>query len=258
MSVKIMTFIFGLQGLSSRDKFVALAYADHADDEGGSIFPARTTVAKKTSKDPRTVTRATRHLEEIGLFIADGIGKNNVKKWRINLNWVGSKSPDLESQVGTDDTPSRDTTPTNTSVNHQLTTANAVVQEPKYVDVGKEFQESEKKPIFKRAVQREYVGAISAVTGLDLNMNSNYSRMSKVARELFQAGYASKQIIHVYSEGGAWYKKDFRGEKGQKPSPELIPRTIKNLLEQPKTLDDSINQRLERMYGKHPEYNQIG
>jgi hypothetical protein len=92
MSVKVMAFIWDLpEGvLTSSQKFVAVSYADHADHEGGSIFPAVATIAKKTELTPRTVQRCTRKLESMKLFLPDGKHpKYGTNQWRIDLEWRG-------------------------------------------------------------------------------------------------------------------------------------------------------------------------
>ena len=90
MSVKVTAFIYDLNfsylGLNPTHKAIALAYADHADHDGGSVFPAIKTISLKTEHARRTVRRATRALERAQLMIADGSRNSGVNRWRFELD----------------------------------------------------------------------------------------------------------------------------------------------------------------------------
>lgn len=128
MSVKMMGWVFDLE-LPTKEKFVLLAYADHADHEGRGIYPAIQTIAAKTGYNPRTVQRATRRLEELELLIPDGQGPKGTNKWRINKQWVGvtDSHPDRQSPRTTvtggvtDSTKRGDCAPPEPSLNRPLT-----------------------------------------------------------------------------------------------------------------------------------------
>jgi Helix-turn-helix domain len=68
VSVKLMTIVWAMD-LSHSEKFVLLALADNANDEG-DCWPSITTIAKKTSLSERTVQRAIGELETFGHLIA--------------------------------------------------------------------------------------------------------------------------------------------------------------------------------------------
>jgi hypothetical protein len=72
-------------------KYVLVAYADHADHNGRSMFPAISTVSKKTGLDDRTVQRMTRDLEEIGLLVEDGKGPRGTNRWNLPYNDRGDR-----------------------------------------------------------------------------------------------------------------------------------------------------------------------
>jgi hypothetical protein len=90
MSVKVMGFVWDLE-LQSNLKLVLLAYADHADHDGGSIYPAVGTVARKTGYSEREVQRLTRELETSGRLVSDGSGPSGTRRWRIPLIAGGDK-----------------------------------------------------------------------------------------------------------------------------------------------------------------------
>lgn len=86
MSVKIMGMVFDAN-LNTTQKFVLLALADHADSEGGSIFPSVETVARKCSLSRSAVEKAIRALEGQGLLIRVREGGGNCTNlWRIDCN----------------------------------------------------------------------------------------------------------------------------------------------------------------------------
>lgn len=67
------------------DKYVLLAYADHADQNGCSIYPSVPLIAKKTGYSDRQVQQITHRLETGGYLVRDGIGRRGTKRWRIPL-----------------------------------------------------------------------------------------------------------------------------------------------------------------------------
>ena len=84
MSVKVMGLVWDLE-INPNEKFVLLAYADHAAHDGTSIYPAVTTIAKKTGYSERSVQYITRDLEKAGYLVTDGEGVHGTNKWRIPI-----------------------------------------------------------------------------------------------------------------------------------------------------------------------------
>jgi hypothetical protein len=70
------------------------------------------------------------------------------------------------------------------------------------------------------------VGILSKVTGLDYKLKTNIGRLAKQAGDLVRAGYAPEFVEREYSTGGWWYSNDWRGKKGQNPTPEQVAQTI--------------------------------
>lgn len=67
------------------EKLVLLAYADHADHSGENIFPAVSTIARKTGYSERSVQSITRRLEKAGLLVSDGHGPHGTNQYHIPL-----------------------------------------------------------------------------------------------------------------------------------------------------------------------------
>jgi hypothetical protein len=62
MSVRIMSLVFENTKLSSTEKLVMLALADHANDEGKSVYPSQQTLSRKTGLARATVNK---HISEL-------------------------------------------------------------------------------------------------------------------------------------------------------------------------------------------------
>lgn len=92
MSVKIMGLIWDYD-IPRDEKFILLAYADHASHDGTNVYPAVATIAKKTGYSERSVQSITRKLEQMGLLIADGKGAKGTNKWRIPSAWGAEIAP---------------------------------------------------------------------------------------------------------------------------------------------------------------------
>lgn len=63
MSIKLMSLAWEMD-IPSTEKMVLLCLCDYANDHGGSCYPAISTLAKRTSKNARTIQRALRWLEK--------------------------------------------------------------------------------------------------------------------------------------------------------------------------------------------------
>ena len=74
--------------------------------------------------------------------------------------------------------------------------------------------------------QAEMLGVLSDVTKLDYKIKRNAGRLAKPSKELLDAGYLPEQVKTFYSLGNWWYANDWRGQKGQPPTPEQILETI--------------------------------
>ena len=89
MSIKIMSMIWGRGPDNQSERFVLLALADYANDEG-ECWPSIEGVARKTCLTDRGVRKIMRRLEETGwLEIEAGGGRKNCNLYRIKtLNIV--------------------------------------------------------------------------------------------------------------------------------------------------------------------------
>jgi hypothetical protein len=93
MSGKLMGALFTRQ-LTQPQLVVALALADHAQDDGSRIFPAVGYVAWKVDKSPRQVRRIMRELEALGMLVkvADAL-QHRPTEYSINVEALEAKPP---------------------------------------------------------------------------------------------------------------------------------------------------------------------
>lgn len=69
-------------------KAVAVALADHANDEGGQVFPSVKRLAEKVEVHERTIQRALRRLEAMGILVVvheGGGGPRDTREWAFDL-----------------------------------------------------------------------------------------------------------------------------------------------------------------------------
>jgi hypothetical protein len=99
MSVKLMSMVFdaNIPGITTGDakniqivsaataKFILIALADHANDLGESAYPSVRTLCRKTQVSTRTIQRALRGLEDLGIISSVGTSRLNTVSYSINL-----------------------------------------------------------------------------------------------------------------------------------------------------------------------------
>jgi len=115
MSVKLMSMAFdatipdtrvGENNVSaSTIKFVLLAMADHANDDGRSIYPAVGKLCKKTALADRTVQRAIDALESLGIVRATGTSEFGTTEYRIDPGKLSTYGGDSTSKKVTQNHP---------------------------------------------------------------------------------------------------------------------------------------------------------
>lgn len=94
MSAKLLGEVWELE-LPGHLQPVLLALADHAKPDGTDCYPSIGRVVWMLGKDRRTVQRAFRELEELGilLLVEPGGGKGNPALYRIDLSATPRKPP---------------------------------------------------------------------------------------------------------------------------------------------------------------------
>jgi DNA-binding transcriptional regulator YhcF (GntR family) len=111
MSVRLMSMVFEADGITSTQKLVLLALADHAADDGTSIYPSVETLANKTCLSNAAVRKALKELRgPVGVIrIARRFTSRMPNKYAINVAHLAalkrvSPNSTLESGVSPDST----------------------------------------------------------------------------------------------------------------------------------------------------------
>lgn len=91
MSVKIMGLVWDLDNsaIDREEKYILLAYADHADHKGKNIWPSVDTIAEKTGYKERATQMITKKLVKKGYLFPEGKGPKGTNKWSIPLDAEG-------------------------------------------------------------------------------------------------------------------------------------------------------------------------
>lgn len=101
MSVEVMTAVFKRYPVGGGEMILALALADHADDDGTKVFPSIDHLMTKTRQSRRTVQYQLRRMEESGWLIlvnSGNGGRGQSREYRINLDWIkGGELPGQEN-----------------------------------------------------------------------------------------------------------------------------------------------------------------
>src|SRR5690348_4316202 len=92
MSVKIMGQVWELDLMHS-ELLILLALADHADHDGGHVFPSMGLVAWKTGYEERQVRRVVAKLLESGLLIEQESPIGKSRTFSINVAAGVNKQP---------------------------------------------------------------------------------------------------------------------------------------------------------------------
>ena len=90
MSVKVMGMVWE-SGLPKNQKMCLLAYADHANDDGTSVYPGEPVMSDKTSDSEGNVRRVTKLLKEDGVLIQTKRGYRGQRaEYRIDLELLAA------------------------------------------------------------------------------------------------------------------------------------------------------------------------
>lgn len=92
MSILAMTKVYA-SGLNRSQKAIALAYADHAHDDGSHIYPSVGYMAWKTGYSERAVQTLTKELVESNVLVPMGSGPGGTNKYRMDFDKLPIREP---------------------------------------------------------------------------------------------------------------------------------------------------------------------
>ena len=102
-----MSQVWEVQFPTQSQLLVALKIADYANDQGGSVYPARSTLAKMAQTSESTVKNVLRSFREVGLLIVvreGGHGPKSTTEYQINLRLLNALSRGDCTMIGGSET----------------------------------------------------------------------------------------------------------------------------------------------------------
>lgn len=125
MSVKMMSLVFERFPYGGNERVLALAIADHAHDDGSSVYPGNELLAQKTLISERTVIRLMQKFVKIGWLIKvknGNSGRGIANEYCISPGWIkGDKlSPFVKEEKRVTSEAERMTNPTERVTNDAI------------------------------------------------------------------------------------------------------------------------------------------
>lgn len=258
MSIKLMAKIFdypmkdlltdkGKKVSASTASFILLALADHATDDGENVYPGVDKIKNKTKLSERVIVYGLNALEKNGYLIYVRFSRYGTKEYRIGINKINEepeqtkphpvhphKKPhpvqDKPHPVRLKTAPSAPK-PSLTIINHHKEAPDIVYED---LDDSGLPKIAKKKGNGREPKSKTYsiAQAISEVSGMSFEINRG--RLLKVAKEIGQDERATPELIRkTFRPGGPYYKRDWRGKKGSKPTPNLVAELLFTWDEEP-------------------------
>jgi len=175
-----------------------------------------------------TIKRIFLNLENQKYLLSAQFSGNNRQKWySINYEKVDELEASLEIPSGQNEPMEQPKViPSNSSKCTDASGQNDPVLNRNLTEITTETTTENNK--FTNDIKKTMVYVLSQVTGMDESLN--YGRLAKDAKELHKAGYSAADISKVFGKKSAWYKKHWKGRKGDKPTTGDIRSLIKELV----------------------------
>jgi len=208
-------------------QLIMLSLADHANDQGEKIFPSIARQSWKTGYSERQVGRILKELRDADiLIIVKKAYRGRPTEYKIDWSKAVKKEkfspPNLDtlSEIGvTSEEICKDISQNKGDI--------AMSDKPSFKP--SLIKPSENKR-FTNNIKNAFVSVLSEVTGIDASIRTNFGRLAKDAKELFEGGYSPEDITETFGPGGPWWKHHWKGMKNQKPTTKDIRESIKDLI----------------------------
>ena len=239
MSIKVMSAVFDAGGLRPAQKSVLLALADHANEDGNSIYPSVSRVVIKTGLSERAVRKALSELRDQKVLVVIRESTQHFPtEYAINMKKLQSlKHPDLhQMHPDNNDSPAPDA-PLDTPDLHDVPSRPAPDAPKSSVnpqELNRHFNddpESEYKERIQAAITRGALAHQSLQEQVEklFSINPNWRRQDWKGLLQFLKERPKDQTVEKFS---SWWKaKDWRGKNGQPPNAaqimELWPQAFK-------------------------------
>lgn len=226
--------------LTRPEKFILLAYADFADDFGGSIFPSVDYVAWKTGYTRRQVQRITLEMRKKGYITKIGLHDElYTTMYQINLDNLPQREEWVPKKHGANVTPVTSTTKEDgVNVTPMTSTTKKVAEmspDPLVDPLYNKGDESEQKDEDIRSRQ-DYIDLQNAIVMVckRLNIMALQPNEVKDIDILYDSGAKPAELRAFYGRDPGnghgpsswWYANDWRGRQGQVPTPANVIDTL--------------------------------
>ncbi|NOU07114.1 MAG: helix-turn-helix domain-containing protein [Hyphomicrobiaceae bacterium] len=107
MSIRLMSVVWEVPFPTATQMLICLKLADYANDHGGSIFPANSTLADKARCSESTVKVTIKALRACGLLYlvrAGGNGPRDTNEWMLNVPMLKALADGTATMSGCSDT----------------------------------------------------------------------------------------------------------------------------------------------------------
>lgn len=200
MSVKTMGLVWDLEPsvIDHEEKFILLAYADHADHNGENMYPSVALICRKTGYSERSVQGITRSLIDKGFLVEDGRGPHGTNKFHYGgvQKLRGADSAGVQNivQRGADSAPEL----------KPLTIIKEPLPEPKYVPI------QETKPEVKPA--KPAPPKLANVLGIDDWPADVAAKAVEFSRHLFRVIISEGKVPQIATSLKGYWIKTLREE----------------------------------------------
>lgn len=216
-------------------------------DRDGWCYPNQRTIGNILGKSRSFISNRISHLEKCGYVIV--IEQRNVNtnaqignKYRVihdaalEPEFDRSLEEESEYKTGSEDTPVLNDAQMKTPPvleQARSKTHNVIIERPTLSSEKSSddtFQDFYEKPEKRVSEHKQMIGVLANVTRANSNLVG--AKLGVAAARLLKAGYHPHQVKELYSRGGAYYKYDWRGKKGELPTIASINDSIARLLKE--------------------------
>lgn len=213
MSILLMANVMELD-IQTGAKFILLVMANFASDEGENVYPSHDTIARLTSMSRRTVVSTVKQLVDDGYVVLDGKKGNRQNIYSLNVDKIMGGG----SQVRKIFTPEGDRCET-------VSQNPLSIKELKDLNDLKDLKDSsgeifaQQQPA--KSTQYEMMKALAEASRRVLKDNA--PMLGRYAKQLISSRYTPEDVNEFVKW---WYRSDWRGKKGQAPTPAQVKELI--------------------------------
>lgn len=266
MSVKIMGAVWD-SALPKSEKFIALAYADHASHDGANIYPSIGLIAWKTGYSNRAVQRITQSLIVNKILVHVGKhGKYQTNMYEMNVQKLpkrddmgggdtvtggvtsttqGGDIHDTGGDIHDENMSQMSPYPLEPSVNHQEPLYIAKHTRPQNNGRGFSFDTVDQRAYDQQAKIQEIAAAIETVVKETFAPGVNDEKLGSTAKALIEKGVTPEQ---VYGFTEWWARNSHYKDKTAKPVLKSLLNKWSDYISQTDTSPDQAQKHIQGLF----------